>query len=859
MASTSKLTRRSTSTVLGDAAARTRGVTRSTATATPTGRRSKDAIEEEVDELESESEDEPQKGKQPNGRIPNAKNKVSLINAKKRKLVDANSAPSSANLKSRKADDADEGGNPLEKHSTGRPTKKRKVEVEVVKFDPEDEEVESRKSLTQSQPRTSSQHQPGTTQESYPLQKVRGKVAVPQEEENEEEDEEEERMVEDALSEAASPRPEFDNAGDDDFYVPYDEVDMANTQDQRHEEAEEVQQVIIPKKPKTTSRAETASKKARSTNVLSSSPPRSSLATSLVPVKIGPPSQKRQNTTKPVPTIKKPLYPNLISRDPSHRSSPSGSLPSLQYPASQDHDRPAPSRSVQPPAPTKEPSIFYHENDYEHVPILSPRAIQRLAQFDEEVMGVKNGKKKLFIPQEEETESEVEIVDERLTKKPGLTFTLDPFSPLNRTLTANSMTAVTHDRNGTTVSFLTFLFCSDNTFLVDKESTTIQQKDHAIDNEIRSTTSKDHVSKPKPTNTTLHPALLPQRTPEPPTNSYDNDIVPETDESQSQEPILPTPTAGPSTPRSNANTLTRHGSLKSRMKPRTRTPSSPLNTGKKDRPLRPIPMLSPSTFHPLLPIPELDSSLPDSIIEPAERSGDAEDLDAPMSSIEEFDSPEKDRRKVPTRTTLVLKGKGRERSKSTTSTIGGRESASEIWDSQVVQRGQAIAEAARKNNGFDVPPSKPKRTVEEIQETAAAASMSRQASAAAAEADEEDEDMEDVSTVPVPPASGPPAVIDEDSLTLQEMEAAYVDLSGGSAEPPVDPVQLRQEEEESTQDLMLELNQVQQQQRGMDSIDLEGGWGVAPAATLGKDSEQGSGKGARLEAIPEVRILSMHS
>lgn len=220
-----------------------------------------------------------------------------------------------------------------------------------------------------------------------------------------------------------------------------------------------------------------------------------------------------------------------------------------------------------------------------------------------------------------------------------------------------------------------------------------------------------------------------------------------------------------------------------------------------------------------------------------------------MSSIEEFDSPEKERREVPTRTTLVLKGKGRERSKSTTSTIGGRESASEIWDSHVVQRGQAIAEAAKKKNGFDVP-SKPKRTVEEIQ-AAAAASRSTQASIADAD---EDEDMEDLSTVPVPPASGPPAVIDEDSLTLQEMEAAYVDLSGGSGEPPVDPVQLRQEEEESTQDMMLELNQVQQQQRGMDSIDLEGGWGGAPAAASTKESEQESGRGGRLEAIPEVRL-----
>ena len=450
VASTSKLTRRSTSTTAstakGDVTAHTRGVTRSTATATPTARRNRDAIEEveEEDELDSESDDEPQKGGQTNGGLSNVKNKASLINAKKRlinakkrKLIDANSAPSSANLKAHKADDADEGGNPLEKHSTGRPTKKRKVEI--AKLDPEDEEVESRKSLTQSQSRTSLQHQPGTTQESHPLQKVRGKAVVPQEEDSDE-DEIDEQMVEDALSEAASPRLEFENAVDDDFYTPYDEADMANAQDYHREEEE----VITPKKPKTTS------KKAKSTSVLSlpSSPSsRSSSPAPLVPVKIGPPGQRRSNSnssskTKGFPTIKKPRYPQPISREPSHHSFRSGSPPSLQYPISEDHDLPGPSRSVQPIAPTKEPSVFYNEKDYEHVPILSPAAIQRLAQFDEEVMGIK---KKAVKQEEEETESEVEIVAERLTKKPGLTFTLDPFSPLSRRPT-----------HGTAISFSTF-------------------------------------------------------------------------------------------------------------------------------------------------------------------------------------------------------------------------------------------------------------------------------------------------------------------------------------------------------------------------------------------------------------------
>jgi hypothetical protein len=264
-------------------------------------------------------------------------------------------------------------------------------------------------------------------------------------------------------------------------------------------------------------------------------------------------------------------------------------------------------------------------------------------------------------------------------------------------------------------------------------------------------------------------------------------------------------------------------------------------------------------FHPLLPIPELEPSLPDSIIEPAEESGDMnvdDDEEAPMSSIEQFDSPEKEERRKgpPPRKTFILESKPRKRSKSAASSVhNGRESASEIWESEVVQRGQAIAEAAKKKN--DVP-TRPKQTVEEIQ-AAAAASRSRQPSVPE---DDEDEDMEDLSTVPVPPASGPQAAIDDDSVTLQEMEAAYVDLSGGMADvPAVDPVLLRQEEEESTQDLMLELEQVQHQQRGMESVDLESGWAAAPpTAGSSKGSEHGGSQGDRLE-IPQVRALSMHS
>lgn len=76
--------------------------------------------------------------------------------------------------------------------------------------------------------------------------------------------------------------------------------------------------------------------------------------------------------------------------------------------------------------------------------------------------------------------------------------------------------------------------------------------------------------------------------------------------------------------------------------------------------------------------------------------------------------------------------------------------------------------------------------------------------------EEEDEEMRDLSTAAVPPASGPRAALEDDSATLQEMEEAYVDLSGGAGDDdahagdaPVPPhIALRKEEEESTQDAM---------------------------------------------------------
>lgn len=216
-----------------------------------------------------------------------------------------------------------------------------------------------------------------------------------------------------------------------------------------------------------------------------------------------------------------------------------------------------------------------------------------------------------------------------------------------------------------------------------------------------------------------------------------------------------------------------------------------------------------------------------------------------MSSIEQFDSPVK----AP-KSSLVLaypvdrKGKGK-----------AKESASDIWGTDVVQRGLAIAEAARKRRAESPSTRAPKQTVDDI--IARTRSRSRSESSFSSigpeglplpvpideDVDEDeqiDEDMAGASTAAIPHTSGPPAAqhSEIERTTLEQMENAYVDLSGGAEETQaditvdellhtVDPILLRQEEEESTQDVMMELEHVR-----VERPTPLPSWGVRPTDIL---------------------------
>ncbi|KAJ3501571.1 hypothetical protein NLJ89_g9278 [Agrocybe chaxingu] len=344
------------------------------------------------------------------------------------------------------------------------------------------------------------------------------------------------------------------------------------------------------------------------------------------------------------------------------------------------------------------------------------------------------------------------------------------------------------------------------------------------------------------------------------------------------------------------------------MKPRTplsrNSSSAQIEDNANGKALRPIPMLSPSTFHPLM---HFDSSLPDSIIESAgsheDNHHDGEEEDAPMSSIEQFDSPEKDNRTQGQKKILLRKervgdrkGKGKERQ---------RDEDTDIWDSeQVARRGQELAEAAKRKQrakahseggssaeaDSDEPGKQKKKSVDEI----IARSRSRSESVASSKhpaADDEDEAEEegvaDASTTVVPSGSGPqvddagaeavprpsaPAIPhpEHDLTTLQQMEDAYVDLSGGVDETidddhdtnqaHIDPKDLRREEEESTQDLMEEVRAAQMQQRSMQDVDMDAGWlagsskAAGPPEAAPQEGDEEDEHRDDVSMVPEIHI-----
>ena len=369
--------------------------------------------------------------------------------------------------------------------------------------------------------------------------------------------------------------------------------------------------------------------------------------------------------------------------------------------------------------------------------------------------------------------------------------------------------------------------------------------------------------------------------PQPNVYAYLGDIVPESDvensQSQEREIQLPMPyttnpqpvfEAGtfltPVTPPSSPSKVT----LKSRMKQRTPVSSSKAvqnnhsgssiqSNSYADYPsnklLRPLPRLSPSTFHAHLQPP--DSSLPDSIIEPSS-SNDRQ----VQEGIEEFESPEKERhgnKKV-----VVLDKRARQWDTAAeendgvaeldTSRPKGKERAEDSEDSDFFRRGKKIAEEAeaKKKRDSTVSVANPgreettqkKQSLRDIAARAEARIRSldfvSRSSAAEDEQPEDEAAVADASTTVVPPASGPHTMSQEQSSQAQQedavfrvMEEAYVNPSSflmeedethdgnDSASAALQSRFLRQEEEESTQELLKDMLQLQAQQRQMDVTD----------------------------------------
>lgn len=816
----------------------------------------------------------------------------------KRKLADATSANSSANHVSKNTAvdiNVNEHGESHKKPNIGRPKKKRKVEVEIVK-----PELESEDESLLSYPKIQT-----IEDESHDIRKPKGRRIVLEEDvkalrqESEEEEAEEERMVEDALSQASSPLF-YDDHDMDDFYA----TDVPEA----------------PPQPSTPTRAtESMSKdkgKGKQKEQVRAAPAAIPLPNTS-PIKIGPPSKKRSlanlrkettmstSTSKPKAKAKDQLQIQHISAINTTSAKPARS-PSITPPPSPPPPKkliPISTTEIKRRAQTEERSdVFDGPDEFQYPePILSPAAEARLALFDEEVMGIPRSQSRTAVVKTDAPKPKRDLKQQTAVPQP----TLEKVSSLNtvsgnkakpRTLGVSETTRGKEDDKAKGVAK-----APSKARSVQPPSTANAVAPYASKTLVKpKDDSNNPKSKPASTTTTAASSKTLSRQPTaPPTHSYNTDVVPETDESrpQSQEAKIPTsqpaPTAGSNPPSE---------------KPSATAPEPPTGPSK-TKPLRPIPVLSPSTFHPHLP----PSSLPEDISEEPSQSqrrrrskigGDSENEDdAPMSSIEQFDSPEK-KHVRPTQVIMAPKkgAIGRANAIGSSTNNNTRQSASEIWESDVVKRGVQMAEAAKKKraqssraSSTEAPP--PRMTMDEV----IARTRSRSASSFSvqdaehiatkptpiAEADEdededEDQDMGDVSTTVVPPASGRHAALDELSMVVQEMENAYVDLDGGADEtqdvddsgpapPPVDPILLREEEEETSQDVMMDIQRAEQQ-RPLDLKMLEGGWGVGapvevlpaiPETTIPEDTKADASTvnppevAVAAEVIPEVYLLAI--
>jgi hypothetical protein len=207
--------------------------------------------------------------------------------------------------------------------------------------------------------------------------------------------------------------------------------------------------------------------------------------------------------------------------------------------------------------------------------------------------------------------------------------------------------------------------------------------------------------------------------------------------------------------------------------------------------LGPLPQISPSKFYPHLP----KASLGEITIEDAEP-----EIEEPMSSIEQFESPEK-----PARLRVVpalpngAKGKGKQREQSPVED-------DELWAGDIVlsveqMRKRAAEKQAEKQRQEQSVPKR--KTLEEVVQ---------QHLVAKAESDRASTASRSPSKSPSPPPPPPQEVPgdDYDDFYVDEpTEVQDTQIEQEEETPPAPPVYLPQEEEESTQDLLHEL-EVQQ-------------------------------------------------
>ena len=173
-----------------------------------------------------------------------------------------------------------------------------------------------------------------------------------------------------------------------------------------------------------------------------------------------------------------------------------------------------------------------------------------------------------------------------------------------------------------------------------------------------------------------------------------------------------------------------------------------------------------------------------------------------------------------------------------------RQRVEEVWDSEIVQiteQAEAMRRRVATSSGGDSPrETTKKKSMEEVFSLAQSRSRSDNGSRLNENIDEEEEGVADASTAVVPPASGPPA-LSQDQLLLEDVsdprDDEPIDLSGAvvigdadevdqthdEVEGPlaeINPELLRQEEEESTQDLMAELRERQKEMNPSEGDDL---------------------------------------